>query len=490
MSFSKTSNGPKVGIIAMCDRAKELEDSGEYLKAAQALGEWWKGIGVRPGMGDQLAGKRAAILSRVGALTGWLGSMQQIPGSQEKAKDLISEGADLFESIGFRQDWAEARSDLAVCYWREGAFDEARVILEDILGSDDELPSELQGKILLRSVNVEISTCHYARATSYINKATPLIEECGNDLLLGKLYFHRALVFHNRGEDENKPDYITLAIKGYEQASTHYKKAKHNQYVAVSENNTGNAYRLLKDFPNSHLHLDEALRIYDKLKDKGRAARVYDNKAWAFIAEGNLADAELAALTSVNMLRRGDEKSILAESLTTLGVVLSRGGNVDQAIHTFTDAKETALKVGDTESAGNAVLTQIEELQADLTSIVIRSLYLEADELLKNSPKISTISRLQKIARKQFETGNPESVLKREKYFNWKNFSLPEAVHAYERELILKALNETGGRVTKAAGLLGVSHQSLSLILHQRHKDLQQYRVQRKRRSGLKAENH
>ncbi len=490
MSFSKTLKGPKTGFIAMCNRAKELEDSGEYIRATQTLGKWWQGIGSRPEMGDQLASERAAILSRIGALSGWLGSMQQVPSSQEKAKDLISEGADLFESIGFRQDWAEVRSDLAVCYWREGAFDEARIILEDILGSNDELPPELQGKILLRSVNVEISTCHYARAMSYINKAAPLIEECGNDLLLGKLYFHQALVFHNRGDDENKPDYISLAINGYEQASAHYKKAKHSQYVAVTENNTGNAYRLLKDFPNCHLHLDEALRIYDKLKDKGRAARVYDNKAWAFIAEDNLADAELAALTSVNMLRKGDEKAILAESLTTLGVVLSRGGNIDEAIGTFTNAKETALKVGDMESAGNTVLTQIEELQVNLTAIVFRSLYLEADELLRKSPKISTINRLQKIARKQFEIGNPESVLKREKYFNWKNFSLPEAVHSYERALILKALNEAGGRITKAAGLLGVSHQSLSMTLHQRHKDLQQYSVQRKRRSGLKAENH
>jgi tetratricopeptide (TPR) repeat protein len=230
--------------------------------------------------------------------------------------------------------------------------------------------------------------------------------------------------------------------------------------------------------------------MYVELKDKGRAARVYDNKACAFIAEGNLSDAELAALTSVKMLRKGGENATLAESLTTLGLVLSRGGNIDEAIRTFTDAKETALQVGDMESAGNAVLTQLEELQANLTSIVIRSLYLEADELLKNSPKISTIIRLQKIARKQFETGNPESVLKREKYFNWKHFSLLEAVHSYERALILKALNEAGGRITKAAGLLGVSHQSLSQIMHKRHKDLQHYSVQRKQRSGLKAKNH
>lgn len=488
MSTSKTSKGQKVG--AMCDRAKELEDSGDYAGAAKAMGEWWQGIGVRPDVDDQLAGKKAAILSRVGALTGWLGSMQQVPDAQEKAKDLISEGADLFKSIDYQQEWAEARSDLAVCYWREGAFDEARDFLYDTMADFQAIDPVIKGKILLRWVNVEISSHHYSNASVALKRAVPLIEEYGNDLLRGKLYFHRALINRRKAEETDNPQLLALAIKDYSRAGDYYQKASHQRYSAIVENNLGYLYLSMQDFDRAHFHLDKSLEMHSKLKDKGRAARVYDNKARVFIAQGNLSDAELAALTSVKMLRKGGENATLAESLTTLGVVLSRGGNVDQAIRTFTDAKETALKVGDMESAGNAVLTQIEELQANLTSIVIRSLYLEADELLKNSPKISTISRLQRIARKQFETGNPESVLKREKYFNWKNFSLPEAVHAYERELILKALNETGGRVTKAAGLLGVSHQSLSLILHQRHKDLQQYRVQRRRRSGLKAKNH
>ncbi len=487
MSASKTFKGQKQGIIATCDRAKQLENSGEYVKAAKAMGEWWQGIGVRPDMGNQLAGKKAAILLRVGVLSGWLGSMQQVPGSQEKAKDLISESADLFKSIGFQQDWAEARSDLAVCYWREGAYNEARVILQDVLASGFDLSPELQGKLLLRSVNVEISARCYNCAMNFINQATPLIETKGSDVLRGKLYFHRALIMRHKAEEEDRPDFLNSAVEDYHRAAEFYQRAGHLRFLASVEINLGFLLLTLKKYTEAHLHFDAALEILSHLNDKGLAASVYDNKARTFIAQGNLPDAELAALTSVKMLRKGGENATLAESLTTLGVVLSRGGNVDEAIRTFANAKETALKVGDMESAGNAVLTQIEELQADLTQIVIRSLYLEADELLKNSPKISTISRLQRIARKQFETGNPESVLKREKYFNWKNFSLSEAVHSYERELILKALNEASGRVTKAAGLLGVSHQSLSLILHKRHKDLQQCCVQRKRRKGLKS---
>ena len=472
-------------IITLCDNARQLEDAGEYTDAARALEGWWEGIGVRPEVDDLPAGEKAAVLSRVGALSGWLGSMQQVPASQERAKDLISEAANLFEAIDDRQNWAETRSDLAVCYWREGAFDEARVILDDVLESEPDLPAELHGKILLRSVNVEISTKRYEKGLYTINRAASLIEDTGSDLLRGKFYFHRALILRSVAENENNHRYFISAIADYGFARIYYEKAKHNRYAAMAENNLGNVYRLLEDFPKAHLHLDSALQAYVKLKDKGRAALVYDNKARTFIAEGNLSDAELAAITSVNMLREGGENATLAESLTTLGVVMSRGGNLTEAINSFVEAKETALMVGDSESAGNAVLTQIEELQPDLTPMVFRSLYLEADELLKNSPKINTVSRLQKIARKHFEMSE-----KAESSFNWENFLLPEAVRVYEGEIILKALNETRGRVTRAAQLLGVSHQNLSGILHQRHKELKQYCVRRKSRTESKVRAH
>jgi tetratricopeptide (TPR) repeat protein len=472
-------------VIEVCNIAKRLEDAGEYADAARSMGEWWKGIGVRPKVDKLSAGKKAAILSRVGALSGWLGSMQQIPDSQEKAKDLISEGANLFEGIHDWDNWAETRSDLAVCYWREGAFDEARVVLQDVLGGEFEFSPELKGKILLRLITVETSTKHFETASSLLNQVSLLIADKENPLLLGKFYFYWAFTLHCQGEDQNRWELLLSAIDNYQRAGSYYKRAKHDRYIAVSENNIGNAFRSLENFKKAHLHLDNALRMYVELKDKGRAARVYDNKARTFIAQGKLSDAELAALTSVNMLREGGEKATLAESLTTLGLVLTRGGALKQAMRTFEEAKETALEVGDRESAGNALLTHIEEFQPNLSPIVFRSLYLEADGLLKNSPKAGTVNRLQRIARRQLETEDMETLSEGEKPFSWIKFSLPEAMRLYERSFILKALNESRGRVTKAARLLGVSHQNLSIILHQRHKDLQQHCIKRKQRGSM-----
>lgn len=477
-------------VIEICNNAKRMEDSGEYAEAVKVMDSWWRGIGIRPDVDHLPADKRAAILSRVGALSGWLGSMQQIPGSQEKAKDLISEGANLFEDIDDVENWAEVRSDLAICYWREGAFDEARIVLQDVLGGDFVFPPELKAKILLRLITVETSTTHFEVASFLLNQVDSLIKNKENPLLLGKFYSYRAFTQRSLGEDQNNRNLLLSAVRDYKNAGFHYKKTKHDIYAAAAESNAGNVYRLLKDYRNAHYRFDQAIYLYTKLKDQVHAAQVYENKAQSYLAENLLEEAKIAARASVDLLSKGDEKSILAESLTTLAIVLNRGGNIDKAISTFKEAKETALQVGDAESAGNAVLTYIEELQPHLTPVVFRSLYLEADELLKNSPKHSNVIRLQKIAKKQLEIGDPASALKNEKYLDWKNFCLPEAIHNYERQLIFKALNAAGRRVTKAAKLLGVTHQSLSQILHQRHNDLKQFSIQRRPRGSTKVKHH
>jgi transcriptional regulator with GAF, ATPase, and Fis domain len=53
-----------------------------------------------------------------------------------------------------------------------------------------------------------------------------------------------------------------------------------------------------------------------------------------------------------------------------------------------------------------------------------------------------------------------------------KNFSLYGAVQDFEAKLIGQALDESGGSITKAARLLGLSHQTLNSMLHTRHKQL------------------
>ena len=74
---------------------------------------------------------KAEVLLRIGALAGWLGGRRtDSEASQETAKNIITQSIEIFETLGMLTERvAEARGDLALCYWREGAYDEARVTL-------------------------------------------------------------------------------------------------------------------------------------------------------------------------------------------------------------------------------------------------------------------------------------------------------------------------------------------------------------------------
>ena len=143
--------------LPLCELAWRLEEAGEFESAAETLQPFWKGLPHRPetdGLSDEA---KAELLLRTGILTGWLGSAKQISGSQEIAKDLISESGAIYETLGIPEKIAEAGVYLSTCYWREGAFDEARVTLRHVLDRIGDRQSEQKLRALLNLGIVEKS---------------------------------------------------------------------------------------------------------------------------------------------------------------------------------------------------------------------------------------------------------------------------------------------------------------------------------------------
>ena len=116
-----------------CHTALELHDQGDYDGAREAMFPLWKRIGNRPnteGLSDTVA---AEVLLTTGILTRWLGNRSEIKEADGYAKDLISESITLYEAIKDSRKVAEARTELAYCYWRVGAHDEARILFSEAL---------------------------------------------------------------------------------------------------------------------------------------------------------------------------------------------------------------------------------------------------------------------------------------------------------------------------------------------------------------------
>ncbi|HEX8140055.1 MAG TPA: hypothetical protein VF544_21010 [Pyrinomonadaceae bacterium] len=342
-----------------CQLAKHFEDTGQHEAAREAMGELWQRIGEPPvteGLERSIA---AEVLLRAGVLTGWLGSCQQIIEAQEIAKNLISESITIFESHGYAQKVAEAQVELALCYWREGHYSEARLILKDalaVLTTD----SELKGKAILRSAIVECSAACYQDALKVLLDAAPLFENINSHTVKGSYHNQLALVYRALAEAGQR-EYLDNAFIEYTAASFHFEEAGHKRYLANVENNLGSLYFTANRFKEAHRHLDYARRLMESLKDQIGAARVEETRARLFLAEKRHTEAERAAQVAVYTLERNQHPS-LAGALITQGKALARLGRAEQARLTLYRAIELSEQAGARNRAGEAALVIVREL--------------------------------------------------------------------------------------------------------------------------------
>jgi tetratricopeptide (TPR) repeat protein len=383
-----------------CADAKKLQDAGDHEGARRALGELWRRVGERPNL-EGLGGLACAeVLLRAGALSGFIGSSGQIAGAQEFAKNLIGESAELFRAAGETGREAEALRELGYCYWREGAHDEARVVLHESLARITSEDSEERAQTLLRLAIVESSATRYNDALRVLSEAAPLFDRSANDAKRGTFHMELAVVLDALARAERREDYTDRALVEYAAASYHFERAGHARYRAAAENNY--AHLLLKrgDYAAAHEHLDTARCIFVGLKDRTHAAQVDETRARVFVAEGRFGEAEAAARSAVRALVAGGEQALLAEALTAHGEALARLGRKDEARVVLRRAAETAERAGDVEGAGLAELTALEMLGDRLTPAETRETYLAADRLLARTQHPEILARLRECARR------------------------------------------------------------------------------------------
>jgi two-component system chemotaxis response regulator CheY len=434
---------------------------------------------------------KAEVLLRVGALAGWQGSADQTEGSQEAAKDLITQSIEIFEELGQSARAAEARGDLALCYWREGSYDEARIHLANALSRLGNENIELKAVLLIRAGMVEVLGRRLVEALPFFDQAAPLLESSTDHALKGTFHNHLAVLFNNLGTAERREDYIDRALIEYAAASFHFEQAGHSRYQACVDINLGFLFFTLGRFAEAHQHLDRARSLFLDLRDNVHLAQVNDTSARTFIAEGRLTEAERFARAAVKSLEKGGEQALLAEALTTHGIALARLGRYSQGRSALHRAIEVAETAGDLEGAGCAKLSIMEEIGDKLPAKELVSIYRSAIELLKGSQDPATAKRLITCADRVFETlERLEGVDLKSEEHDWEGFSFKPHVREGERAVIERALRDAGGSVTRAARLLGFKHhQSLISLINSRHKELLKARsIVRTRRRNIFSE--
>jgi DNA-binding NtrC family response regulator len=133
----------------------------------------------------------------------------------------------------------------------------------------------------------------------------------------------------------------------------------------------------------------------------------------------------------------------------------------------------------------------IEELGGTVEPQDLKDYFRQAESLLARSQHPRIELRLGEAARRILvadETSENSLSPDPHNFSPVAGYSLEAEVLRYEGSLIRKALEASGGSVTRAARLLGVTHQGLAFILNGRHSDLLAIRtpVKRRRKSIIK----
>jgi tetratricopeptide (TPR) repeat protein len=380
-----------------CRLAKKLEDSGEYEAARELLSPFWPKVGESPEVAGLDRVTQAEVLLRAGALTGWLGSNTKVGGAQETAKDILSQSSSLFEQAGLAHRAEEARVELAYCYFREGALDEARVLLKEAL--DRLTDDEVRAVALMRLALVEDASTRFNDSLNILINAAPLFEASENHSLKGRYHNLLAHTLQSLGSSENRADYFDRAIVEFTAASFHFEQAHHPHYHAGIENNLGLLLHSLGRFEEAHDHLNRARRLLINLGDNIYAAQVDETRARVLLEQGRIAEAEEVARQASQVFERASALNWLAEALTTQGKALARLGRTSEAHATFERAATDAEQTGSLEFAGLALLTMCEELGDFLGSGGLRDAYTRADQLLARSQSPEILARLRRVAR-------------------------------------------------------------------------------------------
>ncbi|MCA1594369.1 MAG: tetratricopeptide repeat protein [Acidobacteria bacterium] len=371
---------------------------------------------------------------------------------------------------------------MGVCYWRAGAFDEARIVLQQGVRRLGESDVEQKAKMLIRSTVVEVSAGRCNDALKILDEAQAVFDATP-DALKGRWHGQKALVLRRLGTGtiEGRTDFFDRAIIEYTAAIVHFERVKHERYSGNAENNLAFLLYKLARYAEAHQHLDSAQKIFTRLADTGNLAQVRETRARVYLAEEKYRKAADVINGAIGALEKAGEPALLADALTVQATVQARLSHHYLSLPAFRRAIEIAEDAGALESAGLAALSLIEEHgAARLSESELYETYCRADDLLGRTQDAEAITRLracaravaQRLAVEQMDAG----------------FSLPDAVRAYEARFIRRALKDAGGSVSRAARRLGISYQRLASLLEARHMDLLPARTPaiKRRRSIIK----
>jgi len=381
-------------VIGSCVIAHEKLEIGDYDAGCAVLSPWWS-VGKWPkltGLNQLAAGE---LLLMAGSLTGAVARAKRLSGGQRLAEALISGSIALFDHLVERRRALEARLELGCCYYHQGLFELAHLNLAACLAGLTDEDLELRAVALIRLAIVKRHSGRLHEALSLLKRAAS-IESQTTCSTRGRFSTEMANTLKDIGKANSHKGCFTSALRHYEEAALRFEQIGNLRYAAAVENNRGYLLLSLSRFQEAETHLERARTLFSRLHDSVGCAQVDETLAQLYLTSGKIAIANNAINLAVGALELSGEEALLAEALTTQGLVMCRLGRRQEAKPVLERARRVAERCGDREGAGRALLILIEEMCDQLPDDERREIGAQANQLLSSSQQHATRERLRK----------------------------------------------------------------------------------------------
>jgi signal transduction histidine kinase/ActR/RegA family two-component response regulator len=381
-------------VIASCAIAREKVEVGDYESGCAVLGPWWT-LGEWPNQVGLTSEAAAELLLTAGTLTDLVTRSKRIVYGQRIAETLISGSIALFDQMGKTTKAIEARIELGCCYFHQGLLDLAHSTMRSCIANLTDENHEIWAGAIIRLAIVE-------RYMGRLHSALSLLEQLSsNEKKLspwtkGRFRTEMANTLKEVGTAEGSAHFFGLALKHYQKAAIEFEQIGNSRYAAAVENNRGYLLLTLKRFGESRPHLLRARGLFEALSDTIGCAQVDETLAQLYLGSGDYEAAQVNIELAVNTLEGSGEDGLLAEALTTQGLILCRLGHRQEAKPILERARRVAERCGNQEGAGRALLILIEEMCEQLPDDERREIGAHVSQLLANSQQQATQERLKK----------------------------------------------------------------------------------------------
>ncbi len=401
---------PKLAVLL--EEAKNAELCRDIEESKRIFSSFWQDIETDPDVSDFEAVDQAELLRLCGFFLSWLGHSQSKANYQLRGKDLLTRAIEIFEELDHLNKTAEARAMLAVCYWYEGEIEECESILQF---TEEQFKENHLHPVYLRIRLNRLGTLHWKKDSE---KAVEIIEELKipielcQDWRLKTMYYNQAGVFYCLSGKYDK------AIFNQNEAIRFARRIKSSRFVAITLNNFAFLDMQMGNFEAAHSHIEEAISIFDNLNDTGWIPHTLDTKALLLNKENKCEEALETIESAISYFAKGDDYSGLVDAFWTKIQILLQLDRKSGALILFSELATLA-----SQRIGEVAVQKYADLFADLL-------------------------------------------------YAGKNLPLADEVKNYKKQMVSQSLRRNNASITDTASELGISHQSLSDILHNQFPEL------------------